>query len=242
EISDGRVLRLVQKFLLAGVMDKGVFQKSVIGTPQGGVISPLLANIVLHEFDAYMVERGVQIVRYADDAVLLCRTKNEAVAALRHARYILEEVLGLKMHPDKTRIVHISKGFEFLGYMVKQGQSRCRFTGRGSSIYAIPRQKSINKFKDEIRRITRRTNPKKLPEIIAELNPVIRGWGNYYRKAHVKRLFWRLDIWIRLRLYSFITWRWRSMAWMEYPSQRLYGEFKLVRLFTLIPGMAAKVS
>jgi hypothetical protein len=72
--------------------------------------------------------------------------------------------------------------------------------------------------------------------------PVIRGWGNYYRKAHVKRLFWRLDIWIRLRLYSFITWRWRSMAWMEYPSQRLYGEFKLVRLFTLIPGMAAKVS
>lgn len=226
EVSDGRVLKLIRSFLKAGVVEKGNWFPVQEGTPQGGVISPLLANIYLHRFDVAMAEAGISAVRYADDSVLLCRSCQEAIRALTCAKQVLEGELGLTVHPTKTKVIHITEGFDFLGYHIRRGWK---------SLYAIPREKSLQRFKKRVREITRRNRPVKLVQVIQELNEVIGGWGNYYRKAQVRGLFWRLDIWIRLRVYSFISKRWQTRTWRKCPGQLLYGPLGLQRLFTLIP-------
>jgi group II intron reverse transcriptase/maturase len=239
EVSDGRVLRLIRMFLKAGVMEGFKLLPTPSGTPQGGVCSPLLANIYLHYYDLKMKEKGYEATRYADDFVVQCRSKREAEQALEETKKVIEKDLGLTLHPTKTRLVHVSQGIEFLGYKIGKGQGlRFKETPK-SNLYAIPTQKSLDGFKEQIRKITWRRNPATLPEMINELNPVLRGWGNYYRKAHVRRQFHRMDGWIEKRIYSFIRKRWRNMAWREYPTSRLREEYGLVSLFHLIPGVSS---
>lgn len=243
EISDGRVLRLIRDILRSGVLQGGCWQPTLTGVPQGGVASPLWSNIFLTPFDRAMTAAGYVMTRWADDFVVLCRTRAEANGALIFARRFLHERLGVELHPQKTQVVHVSWGFEFLGYKVKGGQgyrmpaAKRRVKGNPQDLYAIPKEKSVKRFKNQIRRLTRRRIPLKLREVVDCINPVIRGWGNYYRKAHVRSLYNRLDRWIERRLYSFLAKRWRNAKWRRYPSRRLISEFGLVRLTHLIPSL-----
>ena len=247
-VSDGRILSLIKRMLKAGCHVDGQTIPTPVGTPQGSVISPLLSNILLTPFDGEMRRKGYKLTRWADDWVVTCRTRAEAQAALRTAREILEK-LGVTLHAEKTRITHVTHGFEFLGYKIKRGQrplqlpaNRIRSQARTGKLYAIPRQKSIDHFKDQIRRRTRRKAPRSTQELIDELNPVIRGWGNYYHKAHVRKLFNRLDSWIVRRLRSHRHKRWRNAGWKTLPESTLYGEMGLVNLISLIPSIAPRGS
>ena len=241
-ISDGRVLRLIENILKAGcvIEDKRVPTDS--GTPQGGVISSLLSNILLTPFDKEMRQKGYRLTRYADDWVVTCRKKAEAQAALKAASGILKK-LGVTLHEGKTRIVHVRQGFEFLGYKVKRGvklnlpADKIRSGAQPGELYAYPRDKSIQKFKDAVRLRTRRKLPMDTQELIEWLNPVIRGWGNYFAKAHVRKLFNRLNGWIVRRLWSHRHKRWRCAGWKDLPTSKLYGEMGLVSLISLIPSL-----
>ena len=243
EISDGRVLRLIRDILGSGALQGNCWQPTLTGVPQGGVVSPLWSNIFLTPFDRAMTAAGYVMIRWADDFVILCRTRAEANRVLISARRFLDEQLGVELHPQKTQVVHVSWGFEFLGYKLKGGQgyrmpaSKRQVKGNPQDLYAIPQEKSVKRFKDQIRRLTQRRIPLKLQEVIGRINPVIRGWGNYYRKANVRGLFNRLDRWIERRLYSFLAKRWRNAKWRRYPSRRLINEFGLIRLTHLIPGL-----
>ncbi len=242
-ISDGRVLGLLRQMLTAGVVAEGKRLPTEKGTPQGGVVSALLSNILLTPFDWDMRRRGYRLTRYADDWLVTCRTRGEACAALDDARRILAK-LGVSLNAGKTRIVHVRHGFEFLGYKIKQGKrplrlqaSRIKSGTRQGARYAVPRAKSIQHFKDQIRQRTRRKAPVSTQELIAEINPVIRGWGLYYRKAHVRKLFHQLDGWIVRRLRSHRHKRWRNAGWKQLPERKLIGEYGLVRLISLVPSL-----
>ena len=235
-VADGKVLSLIRSMLTAGVLRDGVFESVVAGVPQGGVASPLLSNIYLTVFDQRMAEAGFALTRYADDWVIVCRSKSEAERALASARAVLEGELGLRLHPEKTRIVHIARGFEFLGYKIGRGRG-LRHKAGGPSLYALPTDRSIRRFKDKVRTATNRRNPKDLEGVLDELNPIIRGWGNYYRRAKIRRLFHRLNRWIVLRLWSHRHKHWRNAGWRDLPERRLYGELGLVNLLQLIPSM-----
>ena len=162
------------------------------------------------------------------------------------ARRILKQ-LGVELHPQKTRIVHVRYGFEFLGYKIKRGErklylpdSKIRSQVRGGELYAYPKEKSIQRFMDQVRQRTKRRIPLTTKELIAELNPLVRGWGEYYKRAHVRRLFHRLDAWIVRRLWSQRYKRWRTCGWKQLPETTLYGEYGLVNLVALIPSLASR--
>jgi len=235
-VADGKVLSLVRSMLTAGALRDGVFESAVAGTPQGGVASPLLSNIYLSVFDEKMAKAGFALTRYADDWLITCRSQTEARRALASAREVLEGELGLRLHPEKTRIVHITRGFEFLGYKIGRGKG-LRHKAGGPSLYAVPTDRSVKRFKDKVRTATCRRNPKNLEGVLDELNPIIRGWGNYYRRAKVRRLYHRLNRWIAMRVWSHQTKRWRNAGWRHLPVARLYGELGLVNLLQLIPSM-----
>jgi group II intron reverse transcriptase/maturase len=161
-VSDGRILRLIEAILTAGSYGEGRLFPTERGTPQGGVASPLLSNILLTPFDREMRSKGYQLTRYADDWVITCTSATEARVALVVASRVLKE-LGVNINPQKTRIVHVRHGFEFLGYKIKRGgrpmrlpTSKIRTRARPGALYAFPREKSIRHFRDQIRRLTRR--------------------------------------------------------------------------------------
>jgi RNA-directed DNA polymerase len=242
-VSDGRVLGLLEQILQAGCVVKGKRLATEQGTPQGGVVSPLLSNILLTPFDREMRRKGYRLTRYADDWLVTCKSRREAQAALIAAQRILEQ-LGVTLHAGKTRIVHVRQGFEFLGYKVKRGSRPLKLAApkirsgvRGGDLYAYPRAKSIQHFKDQIRARTRRKAPVSTRALIDEINPIIRGWGHYYCKAHVRKLFARLARWIVRRLWSHRYKRWRNCGWRYLPERRLYGECGLVNLIALIPSL-----
>ena len=239
-VSDGRVLRLIRSMLEAESCSEGRLFPTERGTPQGGVVSPVLSNILLTPFDKEMRRRGYRLTRYADDWVLTCKSAAEAHAALATAKKILEK-LGVCIHPEKTRIVHIRHGFEFLGYKIKRGKglrwSKIRSRTHRGALYAYPSHKSIQRFKDQVRRRTRRKAPIATEELIDQLNPVLRGWGHYYKRAHVRRLFHQLDGWVVRRLWSHRHKRWRCQGWKTLPRPKLYGEMGLVNLVGLIPSI-----
>ena len=175
--------------------------------------------------------------------VVTCRSKAEAEAVLDAASRILS-ALGVSLNLEKTRIVHVRRGFEFLGYKIKQGKRPLRLSAEKirsgtvhGQLYAYPRQKSINHFKEQIRSRTFRRVPVTTMELIAQVNPVIRGWGQYFCKAHVRGLFHRLDGWIVRRIWSHRYKRWRCKGWKTLPSTKLYGEMGLVNLISLIPSL-----
>jgi group II intron reverse transcriptase/maturase len=246
EISDGRVLRLVRDILRSGVMEGGCWRPTLTGVPQGGVASPLWSNIFLTPFDRWMTQEGFRLTRWADDFVILGRTSEEAWRALAIAERFLREELGVRLHPQKTRIVHVKQGFEFLGYKVKRGKGyrlpehKRRIRSNLQNLYVVPREKSVKRFQDQIRSLTRRKAPVKLRELIDRIIPVIRGWGVFYRKAQVRRLFNRLDRWIERRIYSFLAKRWRNTMWRKYPTKRLIEGYGLVRMTHLIPGLVQR--
>ena len=242
-VSDGRVLGLVKQLLKAGCVADGKRLPTDEGVPQGGVISPLLSNVLLTPFDREMRRKGFRVTRYADDWLVTCKSRQEARAALAAAQRILEK-LGVTLHAGKTRIVHVRHGFEFLGYKIKRGQRPLRLSAekirsgvRHGDMYAFPRAKSIQHFKDQIRRRTRRKAPVSTQQLIKQINPIIRGWGLYFCKAHVRGLFHRLDRWIVRRLWSHRFKRWRNAGWKRLPERRLYGEYGLVKLIALIPSL-----
>jgi RNA-directed DNA polymerase len=243
-VADGRVLRLIKAMLKAGSYGQGRLFPSERGTPQGGVVSPLLSNILLTPFDREMRLKGYQLTRYADDWVITCKSVAEARAAVAAALRILKQ-LGVVLHPQKTRIVHVQHGFEFLGYKIKRGKalglpvSKIRSQARSGALYAYPREKSICRFKDQVRQRTKRRVPLRTRELIAELNPVLRGWGEYYKRAHVRKLFHQLDGWVRRRIWSHRFKHWRNGGWKALPEAKLYGEYGLVNLVRLIPSIAS---
>src|SRR5437899_6960233 len=244
-VADGRVLTLIEQMLTAGYMERGRLFPTPQGTPQGGVVSPLLSNILLTPFDREMRRKGYQLTRYADDWVITCKSAAEARAAVAVALRILRE-LGVELHPTKTRIVHVQHGFEFLGYKIKRGkklqlpESKIRSQARSGALYAYPREKSIQRFQDQVRQRTKRRVPLHTKELIAELNPLLRGWGAHYKRAHVRKLFNQLDRWIVRRIWSHRFKRWRNGGWTQLPKATLYGEYELVNLVGLIPSLASR--
>lgn len=222
-VADGRVLRLIRKMLKAGVMEDFRCRKETTGTPQGGVISPLLANIFLDYYDQKMSQKGFRVIRYADDFVIICEKKSHALTALEYTKKILEGEMGLELHPAKTKIVHVTQGFEFLGHFIKQGRS----------LYMIPREKAIKAFKDRVRSITKRSRPMRLTEMVKELNRVVVGWGNYFRWGNVKRLFWRLDCWVRRRVKAFKAKRWCVRYLDKYTSGFIHNCLGLKSLYRI---------
>jgi RNA-directed DNA polymerase len=190
KVSDGRVLVLVESFLTQGVLNElREWEATESGTPQGAVISPLLANLYLHPLDLLLQASGVEMVRYADDFVLLCRSRAEAERALQRVEQ-WAQAEGLQLHPQKTRLVEMAQpgeGFDFLGYHFQHGGKRW------------PRKKSEQKLRERLRAKTKRTNGESLRKIIGELNPILRGWYGYFR--HTSRgLLQGMDGWVRGRL------------------------------------------
>jgi RNA-directed DNA polymerase len=189
-VSDSRVLRLVEQFLEQGVMDGLREWTPETGTPQGAVISPLLANIYLNPLDHLLAEAGLAMIRYADDFVILCRSRAEAEQALVKVQQWVEEN-GLTLHPTKTKIVDArTDGFDFLGYT---------FRGR----LRLPRKKSLDKLKETIRAKTGRTNGHSVRMILASLQGTLHGWFGYFRHCHWT-VYTTLDSWIRGRLRSIL--------------------------------------
>ncbi len=188
EVADGNILRLIEKFLAAGVLENGVFKPTTVGTPQGGVASPLLANIVLNRLDWQLHEAGYRFVRYADDFVIVCQSQQQAQEALVLVEHVLEADLGLALSPEKTQITTYGKGYEFLGFHLSSRSRRMR-------------EKSRRKFKEKIRALT--TRKLNLDQaVIEKVNRVIRGTANYFATGFstVRWEFQKLDSWIRMRL------------------------------------------
>jgi RNA-directed DNA polymerase len=220
KVSDGRVLNLIAMFLKQGILDDLQEWTPETGSPQGAVISPLLSNIYLNPLDHLMVQEGFEMVRYADDFVILCRSREEATRALAVVQEWTASA-GLTLHPTKTRLVDAPKeGFEFLGYRFEKGQR-------------YPRAKSLQKLKDTIRAKTKRTSGQCLRAIISMLNPTLRGWFEYFKHSY-RTTFQDVDGWTRMRLRSILRkrqgrkgrgrgrdhWRWPNAFFAE---QGLYS-------------------
>ena len=196
-VADGRVLGLLEGFLKQGVIEGTDWQEAEEGTPQGGVISPLLANIYLNPLDWMMAGLGFEMVRYADDMVVLCRSREEAMAALEKLREWMAEA-GLTLHPDKTRTVDMGLAdshFDFLGYRFKRSR-------RGRLIRLV-RPKSLRKLRESIKPKTRRANGRSMEAIVADVNRTLQGWYAYFKHVHRSELE-EIDQWTRMRLRSIL--------------------------------------
>ncbi|MEK7760039.1 MAG: group II intron reverse transcriptase/maturase, partial [Nitrospirota bacterium] len=231
-ISDRRVLKLLRKWLKAGTMVDGTIRESLAGTPQGGVISPLLSNIYLCYLDRIWDSKCQQLgilVRYADDLVVMCKTQSQAQEAHRRLQLILER-LGLKLHADKTRRVRLNwgkEGFIFLGWTVRKRRSIQR-NPRWHFVQRWPSPRVMKKIRSRVHELTnaRRAGVKDVKEIITTLNPVLRGWGNYFRTGNSDREFRKLDDYVYERL---CRWQHRRggqrsrFRYSEWPRDRYYG-------------------
>ncbi|NLB34192.1 MAG: group II intron reverse transcriptase/maturase, partial [Tissierellia bacterium] len=202
KISDGSVLNLIKKFLKSGVMHSNNFSKTEVGSPQGGVISPLLSNIYLNKFDQKMKSKGIRIVRYADDILIFAKDKKIAGNYKAYATKVLEEELKLTVNKEKTKLTSIYEGVEYLGFVIFEK-------------WLIVNPKRIKRFKDKIRKKTVRGTGRKMEDIIKDLNPLLRGWINYYRIANIKTLLKDLMGWIRRRLRMIKIRHWKTYKAMH---------------------------
>ena len=197
KVSDGSVLKLIRGFLTSGVLKDGAYEGTEVGSPQGGVISPLLMNIYLDRFDQAMMKRDIRIVRYADDILIFARTPQKAAEYEREAVEILEKELKLKVNKEKTHRTDIKEGVPYLGFIIRK---RC----------VIIYPDKVKSFKDKIREMTPRNHGMNVQMMVDRLNPVLRGWGNYFRGANCKGLFTELMEWIRRRLRMKKMREWKS--------------------------------
>jgi RNA-directed DNA polymerase len=189
-VADGRVLKLIESFLKAKIMEGLEQWTPMAGSPQGAVLSPLLSNIYLNPLDHLMASQGYEMVRYADDFVILCQSKEDAERALAEVQQWTAQA-GLTLHPDKTRLIDAATdSFEFLGFRFDKGRR-------------YPRNKSKKKLRDTIRAFTRRTNGVCLQAIIARINPTLKGWYGYFKHAR-KGSLREMDGWVRMRLRSIL--------------------------------------
>jgi group II intron reverse transcriptase/maturase len=233
-ISDRKMLKLVRKWLRAGVLEAGQVQETLLGTPQGGVLSPLLANIYLHELDRVWKSacQGIgMLVRYADDAVIACKSEAAAQEALKR----VQDVMGwlkLKLHSSKTRIVHLrEEGIDFLGCHLRMGESR-RFKGRWY-LYRWPSQKAMKKARERIRQIIQACMSRR-EELFKRLSEFLRGWGNAFRNGNATQKFCAIDAYVRRRL---MIWEQRRRGWNQgkFAGRFDYDWYKNLPLYRL-PG------
>jgi len=248
-ISDRRVLKLIRQWLKAGVMEDGTVRETLAGTPQGGVISPLLANIYLHLLDRLWAKKcgslGV-LIRYADDFVVMSTTESKAKEALRQIQFVMSK-LGLVLHPEKTRMVNLRRGngsFVFLGCTIRKKRSILR-NPRAYYMHRWPSPKATKRLRDRVREITdKRASGADVKQIIAKLNPVLRGWGNYFRTGTSSREFLKMDSFVYMRLLRWMYRRGgqrktRRVRW----SNQQFWEMGLYRLRGTVryPAQAASV-
>jgi len=238
-ISDRRVLKLIRQWLEAGVLEDGVRNATEIGSPQGGVISPLLANIYLHVLDMFWAERysslGI-LIRYADDFVIICRTKRDAENALQTVKQIMD-ILKLTLHPTKTRVVDMGQdGFDFLGFHFHKKKSK-----RSNKLlpYNWPSPKAMMSVRSKIHFITERMRlSNSLSEVIKFLNQVIRGWRNYFRIGNCTLKFQQLDRYVRSRLEQWVRAKLGSRGqWDELAFRASMTEHGLEHFY--LPGVCA---
>jgi RNA-directed DNA polymerase len=186
-ITDGSILNLIEMFLQSGVMVGSHWQESELGSPQGGVISPLLANIYLDEFDQEMKRRGHRIVRYADDILIFCTSKSGAENALKVASHILEVTLKLTVNERKTHMAHSDIGIKFLGVIIGTDYTRIQ-------------EKKLKALKVKVKQLTKRNGGRNLAQVLKRLNPVLRGFANYFKIANISTILKGIASWVRRRL------------------------------------------
>ena len=203
QIQDMRVLRLIKKYLKSGVMENGVICKTEEGSPQGGPLSPLLANIYLNEFDWEMNRRGVKLVRYADDIVMLAKSERAAERLLESCRKYLEGRLKLKMNTEKSKVTSIfaQKKFKFLGFCLGRN---------GSGTYIRVHRKSLAKAKEKLKLLTKRNRGRNVRRVMQEVKEFIRGWIGYFQAADMKRTLMSWDKWMRRRFRMYIWKQWKK--------------------------------
>lgn len=229
-ISNRRVLKLIRQWLEAGVMEDGTVRETLAGTPQGGVISPLLANIYLNKLDRIWAARCSQLgvlVRYADDFVVMCHTESQARESLRRVGLVMDR-LGLTLHPAKTRLVDLRRGkesFVFLGCTIRKKRSIQR-NPRKHYVQRWPSPKATKKLRDRVRELTgKRQSGKDVKQIVAELTPVLRGWGNYFRTGNADREFNKMDCFVvkSLRRWQYRRGGQRPTKRAPFTGDQLYG-------------------
>lgn len=215
-VSDGSVLKLIRTFLKSGVIQDGQFADTLEGSPQGGVISPLISNIYLNVFDQEMKKRNIRIVRYADDILIFAKTKADAGNYRALATKILENDMKLTVNKEKTHLTGLQNGVEFLGVVIYED-------------WITIQKKRLERFKDKIRVITKRNKGKPLLFVVKELTPVLRGWINYYKIANIKTLVRDLMGWVRRRLRMLRMKQWKTYKAMHKELRRLglHSEIKL---------------
>jgi group II intron reverse transcriptase/maturase len=218
-VADGSILRLIRMFLESGVMLSGELESTLVGSPQGGVISPLLANIYLDNFDQFMKSRGHRIVRYADDIVIFKASKSGAENALRIASEYLENQLKLTVNQKKTQITSLSHGLSYLGVVIYPGYTRIQ-------------AKRLRTFKKKVRACTRRNTPVNLKKILDDLNPLLRGFANYFKVANCTSVFGVLMAWVRRRLRAVQMSLWKKPRKLHRRLRQLgyKGEFKYIKM------------
>lgn len=200
-IKDGRVISLIHKYLNAGVVSKGVFERTEVGMPQGGPLSPLLSNIMLNELDKELTSRGHRFVRYADDCMIFCKSRKSAERTLTNITPFIESKLFLKVNRDKTCVAHISK-VRYLGYSFYRFKGKCRFRVH---------PKSVAKMKSRIRELTKRNNGWANEYRALKLTQLIRGWVNYFGMADMKSLLTRTDEWLRHKIRAIYWKQWKKV-------------------------------
>ncbi len=218
-IADGSILALIRLFLTSGVMTGSGWQSSETGSPQGGVISPLIANVYLDRFDQFMKQRGHRIVRYADDILIQTRSRSAAANVQHQATVFLEHQLKLTVNQKKTHLVHSNTGVKFLGVVLHTRYTRIQ-------------DKKVSAFKAKVKAITRRNSPVNLKKVIGDLNPLLRGFGNYYRIANCKGKFEEWMQWIRHRLRQKQMSLWKKPGKLHRRLRQLgyKGEFKAIKM------------
>jgi len=219
KVTDGSILNLIRLFLESGVMVSGEYEATEVGSPQGGVISPLLANIYLDKFDQHMMNRGHQIIRYADDILILSGSEKAAQNAQRVAEEYLEIEMKLRVNKEKTHIAHSSKGVKFLGVKI--------FTR-----YTLIQEDKLIAFKAKVRGITRKSGGCNLATVVKRLNPVLRGFCNYFRVANCKGVLRSFMSWVRRRLRAVQMFLWKKPARLHRRLRQLgySGEFMRIAM------------
>jgi len=219
KVTDGSILNLIRIFLESGVMVSGEYESTEVGSPQGGVISPLLANIYLDKFDQFMKDRKHRIVRYADDILILCGSEKSAANAQRVAEEYLENEMKLQVNRTKTHNTHSSKGVKFLGVEI--------FTR-----YTIIQENKLKAFKQKVKEVTRKTGGRNLATVVKNLNPILRGFINYFRVANCKNVMKKLMSWVRRRLRAVQMFLWKRPKKLHRRLRQLgyFGEFEKIAM------------